>query len=82
MSAATAALNAAKAGFAGRARARRCPARYRALRVNIADNTLVAPRDGRIEYRVANIGEVLPAGGKVFTMLEPATSTWISTCRP
>ena len=38
--------------------------------VNIADNTLVAPRDGRIEYRIANIGEVLPAGGKVFTMLD------------
>jgi HlyD family secretion protein len=39
-------------------------------KVNIADNTLVAPRAGRIEYRVANIGEVLPAGGKVFTMLD------------
>jgi HlyD family secretion protein len=39
-------------------------------RVNIADNALVAPRDGRIEYRIANIGEVLPAGGKVFTMLD------------
>ena len=41
-------------------------------RVNIADNTLVAPRDGRIQYRVANIGEVLPAGGRVFTMLDIA----------
>jgi len=39
-------------------------------RVNIADNTLVAPRDGRIEYRIANVGEVLPTGGKVFTMLD------------
>src|SRR6185437_8369812 len=39
-------------------------------RVNIADNTLVAPRDGPIEYRVANVGEVLPAGGKVLTMLD------------
>lgn len=39
-------------------------------KVNIADNTLVAPRDGRIEYRVANVGEVLSAGGKVFTMLD------------
>jgi HlyD family secretion protein len=39
-------------------------------KVNIADNTLVAPRDGRIQYRVANIGEVLPAGGKVFTMFD------------
>ena len=38
--------------------------------VNIADNKLVAPRDGRIQYRIANIGEVLPAGGKVFTMLD------------
>jgi HlyD family secretion protein len=42
------------------------------VRVNIADNTLVAPRDGRIEYRLANIGEVLPAGGKIFTMLDTA----------
>ncbi len=39
-------------------------------RVNIADDTLVAPKDGRIEYRIANVGEVLPAGGKVFTMLD------------
>lgn len=38
--------------------------------VNIADNTLVAPKDGRIEYRVSNVGEVLPAGGKVYTMLD------------
>ena len=38
--------------------------------VQIDDNTLVAPRDGRIEYRVANIGEVLPAGGHVFAMLD------------
>jgi HlyD family secretion protein len=38
--------------------------------VNINDNSLVAPRDGRIQYRIANIGEVLAAGGKVFTMLD------------
>jgi HlyD family secretion protein len=38
--------------------------------VNIADNTLVAPKTGPIEYRVANAGEVLAAGGKVFTMLD------------
>ncbi len=41
-------------------------------KVNIADNALVAPRDGRIQYRIANLGEVLPAGGKVFTMLDIA----------
>ncbi len=39
-------------------------------KVNIADNTLAAPRDGRIQYRIANIGEVLPAGGRVFAMLD------------
>jgi HlyD family secretion protein len=39
-------------------------------KVNIADNTLVAPTLGRIQYRIANVGEVLPAGGKVFTMLD------------
>jgi HlyD family secretion protein len=39
-------------------------------RVQIADNTLVAPKAGRIQYRLANVGEVLPAGGKVFTMLD------------
>ncbi|HEY1361560.1 MAG TPA: HlyD family efflux transporter periplasmic adaptor subunit [Xanthobacteraceae bacterium] len=38
--------------------------------INIADNTLRAPRDGRIQYRIANVGEVLPAGGKLFTMLD------------
>ena len=39
-------------------------------KVNIADNSLIAPREGRIQYRIANIGEVLAAGGKVFTMLD------------
>ena len=38
--------------------------------VDIADNSLIAPRDGRILYRIANTGEVLPAGGRVFTMLD------------
>ncbi len=40
--------------------------------VNIADNTLVAPRAGRVQYRIAEPGEVLPAGGKIFTMLDIA----------
>jgi len=41
--------------------------------VNIGDDTLRAPRDGRIEYRIANVGEVLSPGGKVFTMLDAAS---------
>ncbi|MEJ0050003.1 MAG: secretion protein HylD [Methylovirgula sp.] len=39
-------------------------------KVNIADDTLVSPTSGRIQYRISNVGEVLPAGGKVFTMLD------------
>ena len=39
-------------------------------RINIADNLLIAPTEGRIQYRLANVGEVLAAGGKVFTMLD------------
>lgn len=42
-------------------------------KINIADNALVAPRDGRIQYRVANLGEVLPAGGRVLTMIDVAS---------
>jgi len=38
--------------------------------VQIADNTLIAPTDGRIQYRLARVGEVLPAGGKIFAMLD------------
>jgi HlyD family secretion protein len=40
------------------------------IRVNIADGTLVAPKDGPIQYRLANMGEVLGAGGRVFAMLD------------
>jgi HlyD family secretion protein len=40
------------------------------VRVNIADGTLVAPRDGPIQYRLANAGEVLGTGGRVFAMLD------------
>lgn len=39
-------------------------------KVNIADNTLIAPRAGRILYRISEPGEVLPAGGKIFTMID------------
>jgi HlyD family secretion protein len=38
--------------------------------VEINDDTLIAPVDGRIQYRVANVGEVLAAGGHVFAMLD------------
>lgn len=39
------------------------------LRHDIDDSTLRAPVHGRVQYRLAEPGEVLPAGGKVITML-------------
>ena len=40
------------------------------LRTEIADGTLKAPRLGRVQYRLAEPGEVLAAGGKVLTLLD------------
>lgn len=40
------------------------------IEVNIADNTLVSPKQGLIQYRLVNVGEVLPAGGKLYTLLD------------
>jgi len=40
------------------------------IKADIADGTLVAPRDGRVQYRVAQPGEVLGGGGKVLNMVD------------
>jgi HlyD family secretion protein len=40
------------------------------IQADIDDSTLRAPRDGRIQYRVAEPGEVLPAGGTVLNMVD------------
>jgi len=40
------------------------------LRADIADATLRAPRGGRIEFRVAQPGEVVAAGGKILTLVD------------
>jgi len=37
---------------------------------DLQDARLVAPRDGRIQYRVAQPGEVLPGGGKVLSLID------------
>lgn len=36
----------------------------------LADGTLVSPRDGRVQYRIAQPGEVVTAGGKVLSLLD------------
>lgn len=40
------------------------------LQVEIDDSVLKAPRHGRVQYRLAEPGEVLDAGGRVLTMLD------------
>ena len=40
------------------------------LESEIADATLKAPRGGRVEYRIAQPGEVVGAGGKILTVLD------------
>ena len=40
------------------------------LQSQIDDSTLIAPSRGRIQYKLAQPGEVLPAGGRVFTLLD------------
>jgi HlyD family secretion protein len=40
------------------------------IEADIADSVLKAPRDGRVQYRVAQPGEVLGAGGRVLNMID------------
>ena len=40
------------------------------IQAEIRDSTLRSPRDGRIQFRVAQPGEVLAAGGKVLNMVD------------
>lgn len=40
------------------------------IQVEIDDSTLRSPRDGRVQYRIAEPGEVLPAGGRVLNLLD------------
>ncbi len=45
-------------------------ARVESVRTRIDDSTLKTPLAGRVLYRLAEPGEVLPSGGKVFTVLD------------
>ena len=41
------------------------------IQADLKDSILKAPRDGRVQYRLAEPGEVLPQGGKVLTVVDP-----------
>ena len=42
------------------------------IQTDIDDSVLKAPRDGRVQYRIAQPGEVLGAGGKVLNLVDLA----------
>lgn len=68
---AQAALSAAEAGLAlAEASIDAARARVELVHTRIDDSTLKTPLTGRVLYRLAEPGEVLPAGGKVFTILD------------
>jgi HlyD family secretion protein len=45
-------------------------AKIERIQADINDSTLRAPRDGRVQYRIAQPGEVVNAGGKVLNMVD------------
>ncbi|MEP9354903.1 HlyD family efflux transporter periplasmic adaptor subunit [Xanthobacter sp. KR7-65] len=68
---AAAALAAAQSSLAASESAiRAAEAEVERLTRMVADGTLVAPKSGRVIYRLAEPGEVLAAGGKVLTLID------------
>jgi HlyD family secretion protein len=69
--AARAAIAAARAQVTGaRSAVRAAEATVARIDADLADGELKAPRDGRVQYRVAEPGEVLGAGGKVLNLVD------------
>jgi len=69
--AAAAAIVASKSQVTGaRAAIEAATATIARIDADIKDSQLKAPRDGRVQYRVAQPGEVLGAGGKVLNMVD------------
>ena len=71
VSAAKAAIEAARTSIIqAQTRVEAAQATERRIAADIDDSELKAPRDGRIQYRVAEPGEVLAAGGRVLNMVD------------
>lgn len=69
--AAQASVEAAKAQQTGsESRAKAVQATINRIESDIADSELRAPRDGRVQVRVVQPGEVISAGGRVLNMLD------------
>jgi HlyD family secretion protein len=73
VAAAQAAIEAARAQFVrAKSAVTSAQATIARIQADISDSALKAPRDGRIQYKVAQEREVLPAGGKVLNMVDLA----------
>lgn len=73
VSAAKAAIEAARTNIIqAETRVEAAQATERRIIADIDDSDLKAPRDGRIQYRIAEPGEVLSAGGRVLSMVDLA----------
>lgn len=71
VSASQSAIDSAQAGIIqAHARVEAAKATERRITADIDDSALKAPRNGRIQYRVAEPGEVLAAGGRVLNMVD------------
>lgn len=71
MAAADAAIGFAKSQvIAARSQVEAGSATIQRIQADIDDSALRAPRDGRVQFRVAQAGEVLSAGGKVLNMVD------------
>lgn len=71
VSASQAAIEAARTNIIqAQTRVEAAQATERRIQADIDDSALKAPRDGRIQYRVAEPGEVLAAGGRVLNMVD------------
>jgi len=71
LAASEAAINAAKAQVVdAQAAVAAATAAQEAIDTEIEDATLRSPRDGRVQYRVAQPGEVLGSGGRVLNLVD------------
>lgn len=71
VSASQSAIDSAQAGIIqANTRVEAAKATERRITADIEDSALKAPRNGRIQYRVAEPGEVLAAGGRVLNMVD------------
>ncbi|WP_312365849.1 HlyD family secretion protein [Ensifer sp.] len=71
LAASDAAINSAKSQVIdAQASVEAAKASVESIDADINDSTLVSPRDGRIQYRVVQPGEVLAAGGRVLNLVD------------